>query len=103
MGRPMVEIKFYIPTKDRNQAEIDSQKVQDMIKKIWPKYKGATVLTGKGYYRPKRGPDEEATTYLVVVVTELTRAIKNIDGELVDYKSQIEQVMNQEVALISWQ
>jgi hypothetical protein len=102
MGNPDVEITCYIPTKNRAGVIIDDKIIRVLIGKIWPKYRGATVLTGTGYYRPLAGQDEIAECHVLTIVTEMSRSIKNADGELAKLKAKIEEELDQESVLITW-
>lgn len=64
----MVEITCYIPTKTKSGEPIDNARIQNLINKIWPRYRGATHLTGTGYYRPIAGQDEVAECHVLSIV-----------------------------------
>lgn len=102
MANPGVEITCYIPTTTRSGKKIDDAKVQEMINKIWPKYRGATQLRGTGYYSPNSGEDQMAECHVLSIVTEMSRSIKNDEGELAQLRNKIQEELNQEVVLITW-
>jgi hypothetical protein len=97
----MVEITCYIPTRTKTGKAIDNARIQALINKIWPRYRGATHLTGTGYYRPIAGQDEVAECHVLSIVTELTKVAKS--KELARLKEQIKTELDQEEVLIKLQ
>jgi hypothetical protein len=97
----MVEITCYISTKTKRGKVIDNARIQTFINKIWPKYRGATHLTGTGYYRPVVGQDEVTECHVLSIVTELTKVTKG--KELARLKEQIKTELDQEEVLIKLQ
>lgn len=96
----MVKITFYIPTKTRKQKDIDACKIDGIIDKIWPRYKGATKVKATGYYRPDSGKDEIAESYVLSIVTERTRTFEK---DLANFKEKIRSELSQDTVLIDWQ
>ncbi|WP_366933055.1 DUF3574 domain-containing protein [Nitrososphaera sp.] len=94
-----IKIDFYIPTRTRNGKEIDPDKVDRIVNQIWPKYQGATKLTGTGYYRPKSGKDEITDSYVLSIITTPDRTFNR---HLRHFKQKIKEDLHQESVLITW-
>lgn len=94
-----IKIDFYIPTRTKDGKDIDPKKVDIIIDQIWPRYQGATKLTGTGYYRSKSGEDEITDSYVLSIITEHDRAF---DRHLKHFKQEIREKLRQESVLITW-
>jgi hypothetical protein len=100
LDRPRtIKIDFYIPTKTKGGENIDPEKVNSIIDQIWPKYQGATKLTGIGYYRSKSGKDEITESYVLSIITEHDRSFET---DLQTFKEKIKSELRQEAVLITW-
>lgn len=94
-----IKIDFYIPTRTKAGADIDPAKVDKIIDEIWPRYQGATKLTGTGYYRSKSGEEEVTDSYVLSIITEKDAAL---DLQLTHFKEKIREELRQESVLITW-
>lgn len=100
MVRPrMIKIDFYVPTRTKDGRDIDPKKVDNIINQIWPRYHGATKLTGTGYYRAKSGKDEVTESYLLSIITAHDKPFK---ADLKRFKEKIRNELCQESVLITW-
>ena len=101
MRRPKsIKIEFYIPTKNKDGEKLEPAKIDAIVLSIWPKFKGATILAGTGYYRPDLDTNEEADCYVLSIVTEYNRS--TIEQDLTHFKEAIKTDLNQNKVLITW-
>jgi hypothetical protein len=94
-----IKIDFYISTRTKTGEDIDPNRIDEIIDQIWPKYQGATKLTGTGYYRPKSGEDEVTDSYVLSIITTHDRTFNR---HLRHFKQKIREDLHQESVLITW-